>query len=153
MYSYRFCLFVCFLKMLFIKLRKFLSFPVSLGFFIMNILLYCVHCFFFINGMIMCSFFFFIFSVFLCLLGCVQGFLVAGRDWSGRNGGWSILAEPEVSESSFSREFYTVFLSALYELLTLTEDINFHTVLECVISVAVQYILCLRQVSALNSLK
>lgn len=101
----------------------------------------------------MCSFFFFIFSVFLCLLGCVQGFLVAGRDWSGRNGDWSILAEPEVSESSFSREFYTVFLSALYELLALTEDINFHTVLECVISVAVQYILCLRQVSALNSLK
>lgn len=45
----------------------------------------------------------------------------------GRNGATPILVEPEVSESSFSTEFCTTFFSALDELLTLTEDVNFHT--------------------------
>lgn len=101
-----------------------------------------------------CSFFFLIFSVFLCLLGYFQGFLVAGRDWSGRNGDWSILAEPEVSESSFFKIIPYSFCQCTLWIVNFDRGHQFsYSVLECVISVAVQYILCLRQVSALNSLK
>lgn len=71
----------------------------------------------------------------------MQRFLICKSENLG-GAGKPHLTAPEVPELPFSRELYIIsfFFSEHFEMLTVTHDAGIHAVLECVISIAIQYI-------------